>query len=122
MKVLLVGVLLNIIAGLLFYSLVKVFDVTLISVIVPLVFMFFAHGYIVPMSLAQAVSARPEIAGSSSGLSSALGLVIGGMFSVLSGLVFDGRLLPIALIVSASTILCGLSYCLVLSGKRKNTA
>ena len=122
MKVLLVGVLLNIIAGLLFYSLVKVFDVTLISVIVPLVFMFFAHGYIVPMSLAQAVSARPEIAGSSSGLSSALGLVIGGMFSVLSGLVFDGRLLPIALIVSASTILCGLSYCLVLSGKRKNIA
>ena len=122
MKVLLVGVLLNIIAGLLFYSLVKVFDVTLISVIVPLVFMFFAQGYIVPMSLAQAVSARPEIAGSSSGLSSALGLVIGGMFSVLSGLVFDGRLLPIALIVSASTILCGLSYCLVLSGKRKNTA
>ena len=122
MKVLLVGVLLNIIAGLLFYSLVKVFDVTLISVIVPLVVMFFAHGYIVPMSLAQAVSARPEIAGSSSGLSSALGLVIGGMFSVLSGLVFDGRLLPIALIVSASTILCGLSYFMVLSGKRKNTA
>ena len=122
MKVLLVGVLLNIIAGLLFYSLVKVFDVTLISVIVPLVIMFFAHGYIVPMSLAQAVSARPEIAGSSSGLSSALGLVIGGMFSVLSGLVFDGRLLPIALIVSASTILCGLSYCLVLSGNSKDTA
>ena len=122
MKVLLFGVLLNVIAGLLFYSLVKVFDVTLISVIVPLVFMFFAHGYIIPMSLAQAVSARPEIAGSSSGLSSALGLVIGGMFSVLSGLVFDGRLLPIALIVSASTILCGLSYFMVLSGKRKNTA
>ena len=122
MKVLLVGVLLNVIAGLLFYSLVKVFDVTLISVIVPLVIMFFAHGYIVPMSLAQAVSGRPEIAGSSSGLSSAIGLVIGGMFSVLSGLVFDGRLLPIALIVSASTILCGLSYFLVLSGNRKNTA
>ena len=122
MKVLLFGVLLNVIAGLLFYSLVKVFDVTLISVIVPLVIMFFAHGYIVPMSLAQAVSARPEIAGSSSGLSSALGLVIGGMFSVLSGLVFDGRLLPIALIVSASTILCGLSYLMVLSGKKKNTA
>ena len=122
MKVLLFGVLLNVIAGLLFYSLVKVFDVTLISVIVPLVIMFFAHGYIVPMSLAQAVSARPEIAGSSSGLSSALGLVIGGMFIVLSGLVFDGRLLPIALIVSASTILCGLSYFMVLSGKRKYTA
>lgn len=122
MKVLLVGVLLNVIAGLLFYSLVKVFDVTLISVIVPLVIMFFAHGYIVPMSLAKAVSGRPEIAGSSSGLSSAIGLVIGGMFSVLSGLVFDGRLLPIALIVSTSTILCGLSYFLVLSGNRKNTA
>ena len=122
MKVLLTGVVLNIMAGLLFYFLVKALDVTLVSVIAPLVILFFAHGFIVPMALAKAVSARPEIAGSSSGLSSALGLVIGGMFSVLSGLVFDGRLLPIALIVTLSTVLCGISYLLVLSGNRKNIA
>ena len=120
MKVLLAGVVLNLMAGLVFYFLVKVFDVTLISVIVPLIILFFAHGFIVPMALAKAVSARPEIAGSSSGLSSALGLVIGGMFSVLSGLVFDGRLLPIALIVAVSTMLCGMSYLLVFSGNRKS--
>ena len=120
MKVLLAGVVLNVMAGLVFYFLVKVLDVTLISVIVPLIILFFAHGFIVPMALAKAVSARPEIAGSSSGLSSALGLVIGGMFSVLSGLVFDGRLLPIALIVAVSTMLCGMSYLLVFSGNRKS--
>jgi DHA1 family bicyclomycin/chloramphenicol resistance-like MFS transporter len=120
MKVLLVGVVLNVMAGLVFYFLVKALDVTLISIITPLVIMFFAHGFIVPMALAKAVSSRPEIAGSSSGLSSALGLVIGGMFSILSGLVFDGRLLPIAMIVTLSTILCGISYLLVLSGNRKN--
>ena len=120
MKVLLAGVVLNVMAGLVFYFLVKALDVTLISVIVPLIILFFAHGFIVPMALAKAVSARPEIAGSSSGLSSALGLVIGGMFSVLSGLVFDGRLLPIALIVAVSTILCGMSYLLVFSGNRKS--
>jgi DHA1 family bicyclomycin/chloramphenicol resistance-like MFS transporter len=122
MKVLLVGVVLNVMAGLVFYFLVKALDVTLISIITPLVIMFFAHGFIVPMALAKAVSSRPEIAGSSSGLSSALGLVIGGMFSILSGLVFDGRLLPIAMIVTLSTILCGISYLLVLSGNRKNIA
>ena len=122
MKVLLAGVVLNVMAGLIFYFLVYAFDVTLVSVIAPLVIMFFAHGFIVPMALAKAVSSRPEIAGSSSGLSSALGLVIGGMFSILSGLVFDGRLLPIAMIVSLSTILCGMSYLLVLSGNRKNIA
>ena len=120
MKVLLAGVVLNVMAGIVFYFLVKALDVTLISVIVPLIILFFAHGFIVPMALAKAVSARPEIAGSSSGLSSALGLVIGGMFSVLSGLVFDGRLLPIALIVAVSTILCGMSYLLVFSGNRKS--
>ena len=120
MKVLLAGVIFNLMAGLVFYFLVKALDVTLISVIVPLIILFFAHGFIVPMALAKAVSARPEIAGSSSGLSSALGLVIGGMFSVLSGLVFDGRLLPIALIVAVSTILCGMSYLLVFSGNRKS--
>ena len=120
MKVLLAGVILNVMAGLVFYFLVKILNVTLISVIVPLIILFFAHGFIVPMALAKAVSARPEIAGSSSGLSSALGLVIGGMFSVLSGLVFDGRLLPIALIVAVSTMLCGMSYLLVFSGNRKS--
>ena len=122
MKVLLAGVVLNVMAGLVFYFLVKALNVTLISVITPLIILFFAHGFIVPMALAKAVSARPEIAGSSSGLSSALGLVIGGMFSVLSGLVFDGRLLPIALIVAVSTMLCGMSYLLVFSGNRKNIA
>ena len=120
MKVLLAGVIFNVMAGLVFFFLVKALDVTLISVIVPLIILFFAHGFIVPMALAKAVSARPEIAGSSSGLSSALGLVIGGMFSVLSGLVFDGRLLPIALIVAVSTMLCGMSYLLVFSGNRKS--
>jgi len=120
MKVLLAGVVLNVMAGIVFYFLVKALDVTLISVIVPLIILFFAHGFIVPMALAKAVSARPEIAGSSSGLSSALGLVIGGMFSVLSGLEFDGRLLPIALIVAVSTMLCGMSYLLVFSGNRKS--
>ena len=120
MKVLLAGVVLNVMAGIVFYFLVKTLDVTLISVIIPLIILFFAHGFIVPMALAKAVSARPEIAGSSSGLSSALGLVIGGMFSVLSGLVFDGRLLPIALIVAVSTMLCGMSYLLVFSGNRKS--
>ncbi|GIT34769.1 MAG: hypothetical protein Ct9H300mP4_10880 [Gammaproteobacteria bacterium] len=53
MKVLLAGVVLNVMAGLVFYFLVKALNVTLISVIAPLIILFFAHGFIVPMALAK---------------------------------------------------------------------
>ncbi|GIT37939.1 MAG: hypothetical protein Ct9H300mP6_18070 [Gammaproteobacteria bacterium] len=57
------------------------------------------------MSLTKAVSNRPEIAGSSSGLSSSMGLVTGGLFSILSGAIYAGEFLPIASLVTLSTVL-----------------
>jgi cyanate permease len=79
--------------------------------------MFLAHGFIVSTALTKAVSDRPEIAGSSSGLSSSMGLMIGGLFSILSGAFYTGDFLPIALIISVSTIFCYLSYRLIISDK-----
>ena len=114
------GIILNLIAGFLIYSLVKFLGTNLLSILIPLTFMFLAHGFLVSTSLTKAVSDRPEIAGSSSGLSSSMGLMIGGLFSILSGAIYTGEFLPIATIVSVSTIACYLSYRLIASGESIN--
>ena len=56
-------------------------------------------------SMAGAVSYRPEIAGTSSGLSSALGLVLSGGFSILSGVIYAGSFTPIALLMALGATL-----------------
>jgi DHA1 family bicyclomycin/chloramphenicol resistance-like MFS transporter len=111
------GIILNLIAGFLIYSLVKFLGTNLLSILIPLTFMFLAHGFVVSTALTKAVSDRPEIAGSSSGLSSSMGLMIGGLFSILSGAVYTGEFLPIAIIISVSTIACYLSYRLIVAGE-----
>ncbi|MDG2297533.1 MAG: hypothetical protein P8L75_05020, partial [Gammaproteobacteria bacterium] len=109
------GIILNLLAGVLIYSLARFLGTNLLSILIPLTFMFLAHGLIVSTALTKAVSNRPEIAGSSSGLSSSMGLMIGGLFSILSGVVYTGYFLPITLIISVSTIFCYLSYRLITS-------
>ena len=111
------GIILNLIAGLLIFSLARFLGTSLLSILIPLTFMFLAHGFIVSTALTKAVSDRPEIAGSSSGLSSSMGLMIGGLFSILSGAFYTGDFLPIALIISVSTIFCYFSYRLIISDK-----
>tara|TARA_B100000959_G_scaffold254014_2_gene285366 strand:- start:2586 stop:3782 length:1197 start_codon:yes stop_codon:yes gene_type:complete len=110
------GVMLNVIAGLVFLIMIYSLGTNLVSILLPLSLMFFAHGFIVSMSMTKAVSGRPEFAGSSSGLSSALGLVTGGLFSILSGVIYNGDFLPIVVIVTISTILCYLSFMSLKSG------
>ena len=122
MKVMKRGVIINLVAGFSIYLLVSFLGTNLISILIPLTLMFFAHGFIVSMSLTKAVSNRPEIAGSSSGLSSSMGLVTGGLFSILSGALYSGEFLPIASLVTLSTVLCGLSYLLIASGEKENNS
>lgn len=122
MRVLNIGVVLNLIAGTLFAFLILLTGTSIYSIIFPLALMFFAHGFIVSMSMAKAVSDFPEIAGASSGFSSSLGLVTGGLFSILSGSIYSGDFTPIALIVWVSTCLCYVCYLLVKVGERKKIA
>ena len=122
MKVMNRGVIINLVAGFSIYFLVSFLGTNLTSILIPLTLMFLAHGFIVSMSLTKAVSNRPEIAGSSSGLSSSMGLVTGGLFSILSGALYSGEFLPIASLVTLSTVLCGLSYLLIASGEKENNS
>ena len=64
-----------------------------------------ASGLVIPVAMAGAVSYRPEIAGTSSGLSSAMGLVMSGAFTIISGFLFTGSFVPIALLIAATTTL-----------------
>ncbi len=118
MKVLLSGVIINLAAGSLFLLLFYIADFTYLTIILPLVLMFFGHGFLVPMATANAVSGKLAVAGASSGLYSSIGLAIGGLFSILSGAIYDGNFSPIAAIIMISTMLCALSYLLVQSGER----
>jgi len=118
MKVLLSGVIINLVAGSLFFLLFYIAGFTYLTIILPLVLMFFGHGFLVPMSTANAVSGKLAVAGASSGLYSSIGLTIGGLFSILSGAIYDGNFSPIATIIMISTMLCALSYLLVQSGER----
>ena len=118
MKVLLSGVIINLAAGSLFFLLFYIAGFTYLTIILPLVLMFFGHGFLVPMSTANAVSGKLAVAGASSGLYSSIGLAIGGLFSILSGAIYDGNFSPIAAIIMISTMLCALSYLLVRSGER----
>ena len=119
MKVLNMGVSINLAAGSLFALLIYLTGTNIYSIIFPLALMFFAHGFIVSMSMAKAVSDFPNIAGASSGLSSSLGLVTGGLFSILSGSIYTGEFIPIAIIVWLSTCFCYLCFLLVRSGEQK---
>ena len=64
-----------------------------------------AAGGILPGALTGAVNVHPEIAGTASGLSSAVGVVVGGMFTVIAGFIYDGEFLPIAFLVAVSATL-----------------
>lgn len=119
MKVLNMGVSINLAAGSLFALFIYLTGTNIYSIIFPLALMFFAHGFIVSMSMAKAVSDFPNIAGASSGLSSSLGLVTGGLFSILSGSMYTGEFMPIAMIVWLSTFFCYLCFLLVRSGEQK---
>ena len=112
----------NLIAGFFFALLIYFTGTNIYSIILPLSLMFFAHGFIVSMSMAKAVSDFPNIAGASSGLSSSLGLVTGGLFSILSGSIYSGEFFPIAIIVWLSTCFCYLCFLLVRLGEKKEIA
>jgi DHA1 family bicyclomycin/chloramphenicol resistance-like MFS transporter len=87
--------------------------VSLAGILIPLALLMTAAGGVSPSALAGAVNAHPEMAGTSSGLSSALGIVLGGLFTVLAGFLYDGSFTPVAWLVAASSTLTWLSWLIV---------
>jgi len=65
-----------------------------IAVTVPLMLAMLGVGLISPLALAGSISFKPELAATAAGLSSSLGLILGGLFAVVSGHLYDQTLLP----------------------------
>lgn len=79
--------------------------VTFWTLAVPLILLSAANGIVTPLALAGAVSCRPLIAGSSSGLSSAIGLTLSGLFTILAGAVYTDSFTPIAVTMATAATL-----------------
>ncbi|CAM3651204.1 multidrug effflux MFS transporter [Litorimonas haliclonae] len=65
-----------------------------LALIIPLMLAMLGTGLLCPLALAGSISFDPKLAATAAGTSSALGLVTGGLFSVISGVIYDGTLWP----------------------------
>ncbi len=92
-------------------------ELTLTTIMVPIALLMMLAGATTPASMAGAVADHPTIAGTASGLSSAIGLVIGGSFSVIAGAIYQGDYGPIAALMCAGCIATALSWWLATSAK-----
>jgi DHA1 family bicyclomycin/chloramphenicol resistance-like MFS transporter len=104
------SVLLVVAGGLLAPLLVWHFGISMATVLVPLGFIMVAAGTTTPGALAGAVNLFPQMAGTASGLSSSVGIVVGGVFTVLGGLVYEGDYLPVTGLIAGSAVLTALSW------------
>lgn len=107
------SVLLVLLGGLLAPLLVLRMGVTMPSLLIPLGIIMVAAGTTTPGALAGAVNLYPRLAGTASGLSSSVGIVVGGLFTVFGGLLYRGDYLPVAGLIAGSAVLTALSWTLV---------
>jgi DHA1 family bicyclomycin/chloramphenicol resistance-like MFS transporter len=88
------------------------------GLLLPLALLMAAAGGVSPGSLAGAVNAHPEMAGTSSGLSSALGIVLGGTFTIVAGFLYHGDFTPVAWLIALSATLTALGWWAVARAER----
>lgn len=94
--------------------------VTMPSLLVPLGIIMVAAGTTTPGALAGAVNLFPKLAGTASGLSSSVGIVLGGLFTIVGGTLYDGDYLPVAWLIALSAGLTAASWMLVRLARPRN--
>ena len=99
--------------GVIQYLLVTRMGVMPVTVLIPLGGMMTLSGVVTPLVLAGVVYHHGHIAGTSAGLSSAMGLVIGSSFTVASGYLYAGSFVPIAGLILVATAMTAVSWLLV---------
>lgn len=111
-RVMRIGVLVTVIGGSLLVLTMSFGEITLAKMLSPMLAMMMAAGSVTPGALAGAVNAHPHMAGTASGLSSAIGLVVGGMFTIIAGELYRGDFMVIAWLIAAATVLTSVSLLL----------
>ncbi|MGI9236496.1 MAG: multidrug effflux MFS transporter [Woeseiaceae bacterium] len=80
------------------------------TVLMPMGLLMIFAGSGTPGAMTGAVQPHPTMAGTASGLSSALGLVIGGSFSVISGSLYTGEFRSIGVLIFVATGAVAISW------------
>lgn len=95
-------------------AIMSAFDLLLgarmLTVLAPMFCMMAFTGAASPLVMAGAVYQVPHLAGTAAGLSSALGMVTGGAFTVVAGYLYNGDFTPIATLIAAAAALTTLSW------------
>lgn len=81
-----------------------IFGDHVLSLTIPMMIAMLATGIICPLAMTGSISFNPKMAGAASGLSSSLGLIIGGAFAVVSGVIYDGTLRPYIVLAAVSVV------------------
>ena len=76
-------------------------------ILVPMAALTLSTGMTQPVAFAGAVNVDPSIAGTASGLASAIGMGTGALFSITSGALYDGSATPMSLCIGAAALLGG---------------
>ena len=93
------------------------FDASVFTIITPFLFIFASAGLVNPPSMTGAVVHHSDKAATASGLSGSIAMAIGGMWAMLTALIYDGTILSLCLPVVISTVISVLSYLLVITSK-----
>lgn len=104
------AILATILGGWSIAAITLVSGLSLPGLLIPLAFLMAAAGTVTPVALAGAVNSHPEIAGTASGLSSAIGIVVGGLFTVVSGYLYRGEFMPVAGLIAGAATLSALCW------------
>lgn len=99
-------------SGLLMLAVAYVESPTILQVLIPMALLMVFAGSGTPNAMAGAVRFHPEMAGTASGLSSAVGLVVGGSFTIISGSLYTGSFRPIGTLMFCATVASMLSWLL----------
>ena len=84
------------------------------ATVLPQMFLLMAlAGAVTPIVIAGPVYHHPEAAGTSAGLSSAIGIVVSAIFAVWSGAVYIGDFAPVANVIAVSASLTCLSWLMI---------
>jgi DHA1 family bicyclomycin/chloramphenicol resistance-like MFS transporter len=114
-RVLALGVGITLIAGWALFAMVYATELRLWSLLTALSILMVANGMVAPLSLAGAISYRPLIAGTSSGLASSVGLVLSGACTIIAGAVFATSFIPVALLMAICATLTAAMWLMVRS-------
>ena len=106
------SVVLLLLAGILMLWVSRLDTLTPLIVLSPLGLMMMIAGSGTPGAMAGAVRYHPTMAGTASGLSSAIALVLGGSFTITSGLLYDSTLAPIAGLIFFACVAAAASWLL----------